>query len=615
MTKTKLEIAQDLLKEAGYYWYENNEDAVEKLDPESFDPVIDKLFKANAVEIEKLYMEIEESERRVISGLSKSLVPDSSLLPLPGIAIAQLKTKFNRLEISPKDRFTIVGADAKGETKEFYFTSLFDHNFPGCEAKYLVTNSMVLDISDTKISEIKQNSNAPNYSQTRYAWLGLELKGLFEENDELIFTIGNNLANNFNPDYYAFCNATCTVNGEFSVEYGKGFDHKKNTADKSLLHALNIPDSHERQVLTRIQESFLSIREFPNNLEELKSFSPLEESTQLEVPGSIPLLWIKFEFNLPVSNDYFRNNRINVNTVPLVNRRLLEDHVVKQNYDRILFPMPVENYFLSVNRIWDEHTADEELGYKKIDFLNPESTPGSYIVRSSSSIRRFNSQDANQQIHRLLGVIEDEYQAFKEGGVNRLREDFTVIEQALNRIKKEVNDEFYTKARKTPYIGVAHFQPGTLHINYEYWETQADILNALKDEMELPVTSSIPGTTGLTVTPIQKGRGELTEKDYINLLKEAILSRNKIVTKGDIEQYCLGRYGHLIELLSIDRKLVSFGGEFKRVILITLELKEGTENADNKKAMITNQLQNELNALSSFFIPIEVTFDTAGNGK
>jgi len=620
----KEQIANALLRQAGYYWDKENEDTVNPIDPDTYDPAVDKIFKANAVELEKLYAEIGVSQQRVITGLSRTLVPDSSLLPFPAVTVAQLDTKFARIEITPEDSFMISGQDDTGDKHDYYFTTLFEHQFPSCQLKYIITNSDAIRVETDKLQAIEDKNAPAGFKDTKHIWIGLDINKSTDPDDHLIFFLGNKIVNEFDRHYAVFCStegkhrSTWKINGkdDLELQVHKGLEHflddaakaKPKDATSNLLNALKIPYAYEQQVFTRFKGSFLTLKNLPDNLEIYKSpLPPFGEDTHFEIPQKEPLLWIRLDFQLPIPNKFFLKNRLYVNCVPVLNRKLIQRNVSKSDFDRILLPMPTQDYFLSVNKIWDE---TEETGYERVDILNPDDQHGSYIVRTGDSVRRFNKHDASKQIYRLLETIQEEHTSFKEGGINRLKEDFDVIDKAMNRIRKEMYDDYYQKGLRTDYFAVANFRSTALAIYYNYWESQGDALNHFRDRNDLEVRSvDVRGIKGKTIIPIQEGRGELREEDYINLLKEAILSRNKIITKGDIEQY-FHRYKDSIEVVNISRELSinQQTQEYERVILVRLKLIRKTKKDNEVKEFMTARLQNELNAMTTFFTPIKIEF-------
>lgn len=620
---TKEEIANALLRQAGYYWDKENEDTVNPIDPNSYDPAVDKIFKANAVELEKLYAEIGVSQQRIITGLSRTLVPDSSLLPFPAVTVAQLNTKFNRIEITPEDSFMISGQDDTGNKHDYYFTTLFEHQFPSTQLRYIVTNSDVIKV-ETELQTLKSKNARPGFKDTKHIWLGLEINKSTDPDDHLIFFLGNKIVNEFDRHYAVFCStegkhrSTWKINGKDELELSvqKGLEHflddaaktKTKDATTNLLNALKVPYAYEQQIFTRFKGSFLTLKNLPDNLETHKSpLPPFGDDQHFDLPNTEHLLWIRIDFQLPIPNKFFLKNRLYTNCVPLLNRKLVQRNVSKSDFDRILLPMPTQDYFLSINKIWDE---TQEAGYERVDILNPDDQYGSYIIRTGSSTRRFNQHDASKQIYRLLETIQEEHTSFKEGGINRLKEDFNVIDKAMNRIRKEMYDDYYQRGLRTDYFAIANFRPAALAIYYNYWETQGDALNHFRDRNKLNVRSAdVRGIKGKTILPIQEGRGELREEDYINLLKEAILSRNKIVTKGDIEQY-FHRYKNNIKVLNISRELSinQQTQEYERVILVKLNLIRKTKKDSEVKEFMAARLQNELNAMTTFFTPIKIEF-------
>ncbi len=273
---------------------------------------------------------------------------------------------------------------------------------------------------------------------------------------------------------------------------------------------------------------------------------PLLDGSELTSTLSIdkPICWIKVELSLAVPNDFLIKNILYPNCIPLVNRRLKEKHVVKSNYDRILLPMPTADLFLDVHKVQDAKNRGDGTEYKRVDFLDTDNLPGMYTLRSGSRVRRLNREDASRQIYRLLEVVRDEYSTFKEEGVNRLKEDFDVIEKAINRIKSQLPDLYRENEIKSSYFCIANFRQGASRLNYQYWETQGEVIKHLGDKTGLVVTSSdITIANSRSVIPIQRGKGELTSDDYINQLRISLLSRGKILTKADIKLYCKSRYG------------------------------------------------------------------------
>ena len=611
MTKTSKTIVQDLLREANYYWYDDNEDNIQPLNPEDFDPVVDKIFKANAVELEKLYAEINDSQREIILGLSKTLVPDKSLLPEPGYTVAQINPKALRVSTDPEDSYQISGQSDTGEKYDYYFTPLFEHHFPKCDLVAILTENTAIEVQDNTAEVLDV---LPGGKASSHFWLGLQL-GKVQEGDKIAFFLGNQIVDTFDKDHHVLHQAKWLLNGEerleLKVESGIGAFQQQQATTDALLDTLDVANTYEKQIFSRFSNSFLVVS-LPSDIQEHRyRVPPHLDGTALTAKLSIkePICWIKLECSLAIDNDYLLNNMLYPNSIPLVNRRLKDNYVVKRNYDRILLPMPTKDLFLDVHKVQDTRDKANGTAYQKVDFLSPNSTPGTFMLRGGSRVRRLNREDASQQIQRLVKVIEEEYRTFKEEGVNRLKEDFDVIEKAINRIKKQLPEYFREEEEKSSYFCVANFRPGISRLHYYYWETQGEAIKHLGDRVGLIVNSSdVSIANSRSIIPIQQGKGELRADDYINQLRVALLSRGRIMTKGDIKLYTKSRFGKLLEIDKISLELMTLEeGEWGRGILVQAHTTRTMSVTEAE--IIRIELQNDLNARSTFFTHIKVALD------
>ena len=486
------------------------------------------------------------------------------------------------------------------------FSPMFEHNYPNCDIVAILTENIAMQVEDNIPSIVKE---LPGGKTTSHIWLGLDI-GKMEENDVIPLFLGNNIVDEFNKDYHIFHSSKWLLNGESGQELrvGNGIEYFDSSFGKiennDLLETLAIPNSYEKQIFSRFRNSFLLVS-IPADIDELKyRVPPRFDGSELTSTLAIqqPLCWIKLEFSLAIPNNFLIENILYPNCIPLVNRRLKDNFVVKSNYDRILLPMPTDDFFLDVHKVQDAKNKEDEpeTEYQRVDFLHPDSQPGTYTLRSGARVRRLNRIDTTKRIYRLLEVIQDEYSTFKEEGVNRLREDFDVIEKAINRIKGQLPDYFREKESRSSYFCIANFRADVSRLYYYYWETQGDLIKHLGDKIRLEVSSSdINITNSISIIPIQKGKGELNSEDYINQLKISLLSRGRIMTKGDIELYCQSQYGNVLKVENIGMELMMLEkGRRGRGILVTIKLIKPLSRTEAE--LIRIELQNDLNAKSAF---------------
>lgn len=609
MSKNNKEITKDLLKSAGYYWYDDNEDRVSPIQPNQFDPVVDKLFKANAMELEKLYAEIDESQNTIITKLSENLVPDQSLLPEPGYTIAQITPKVKRVSITPYDRFQMTGIDDEGKHIQFYFTSLFEHHFPSCNINVTATQNTILKFEKDKVITIAET---PDYHMTSHLWLGLDL-GKIEEGDIISFFLGNKIFDEFEKDYAIFHAAKWYLNGDMENELKvyKGLNYLKPASENnSLMEKLEVNNSYEKRICTRFRNGFIQLPLTPQTFVEKNKIPQELTDNNLFKKEYInkSLCWIKIKFPMPISEHFLKNNRLSSNCIPLVNRRKIEKFVVKRHYDRILLPMPTDDYFLDIDKVQDVQHLEKNptTGYQRITTLDKDLSAGTFSIRNGDRIRRLNRADATQQIYRLLEVIQDEYNTFKEDGISRLREDFEIIDEAIGRIKENMSTFFRATIKQSPYFGIAYFRPEINRIDYSYWETQGNMIKHLGGDHQLKVSSKdVHITESRSIIPIQEGRGKLKTEEYIQQLKTALLSRGRIMSRSDISMFCQSKYGHLLNVKEIRRTIMmGANNQLERGLLVVIQFTQNLSLAERELIRVT--LQNDLNANSAFFTSIKV---------
>jgi len=623
MRKGRKDILESMLKFSNYYWYDTAEDSVSNrlINVEDYDPVVDTIFKANAYELEKIYGEIEASNERILDNLVNTLIPDHNLLPKPSFTVAQIQPKFSRLKISPEDVFKIEGKDEIGTNIEYYFTTIGYHEYPKSNIAFLLTDNVFVDYSEDEPTIIEDIIEAQPYKRTKTLWLGIEIVDEIETNDKLTFFIGDKILDPFDYDAQIFNQAKWHINGEeeLPLDIKVGVQHFFNKEDDRKYEVSKFIEQrknlYEQEIINYFNSSFVTLTGLPANLEELKKVKPYQ-LTNLNTnnwTNEKKLLWVKATFSAPISNKFLVENKFHLNSVLLINRKIKQQQIVKNNFDRILLPLPTEDYFLSINSIWDEKSnlggAKAET-YKEVDFINFNDEPGTYTIRPGNSIRRVNQHDISTKIINLLDLIEEEYSSFKEGGVNRLKEDFDAIEKSVNRIRKQLPNIYESEAERTSFYCITNFRKKASIITYNYWETQGDKVNNIALKTGLDVSSDyITIGEAFTIIPIQKGRSSVNKINYHNNLKKAILSRNKIVTHGDIENYCYNTYPGLIKNLHIEKSIAASTGpsKYENIIIIQIQL-----NEEKAKGLDTGfvklQIQNALNANTTFYTPIQVQF-------
>jgi len=623
MKKGRKEILESMLKFSNYYWYDSADDSVSNqlINVEDYDPVIDLIFKANAYELEKIYSEIEDSDERILDNLVNTLIPDHNLLPSPAFTVAKIQPKFSRIKINPQDVFKIEGKDDVGTQIEYYFTTIGHHEYPKSEVAFVFTDNICLQYANNEQVILDDVIESKPYQRTKTLWLGIDIEDNIEENDKLTLFIGAEILDTFNYDVQIFNKAKWHINGakELPLNVQIGVQHFFNENNDRTFEISKFigqrKNLYEQQIIDFFDNSFVTLSDLPKDLSELKKVKPnfVDKLNTNNWKNEKKLLWIKATFDAPISNNFITENKFYLNTLLLINRKLKKQQIVKNNFDRILLPLPTDDYFLSINSIWDEKSninKEQAQTYKAVDYINFNDEPGTYTTRPGSSVRRVDRHDISTKITNLVDLIEDEYSSFKEGGVNRMKEDFDNIEKAVNRIRKQLPNIYESESERITFYCVANFRKNTSIITYNYWETQGDKVDALALKTGLTISSDyVSLSESYTITSIQKGKASINKINYHNNLKKAILSRNKIVTIGDIENYCYSTYADLIQKINVEKRIAAATqpNKYENIIVVKIMLNEiAARKLDT--AFFKIQIQNGLNANTTFYTPIQVQF-------
>ncbi|MEL6134713.1 MAG: hypothetical protein AAFR59_15230, partial [Bacteroidota bacterium] len=433
-----------------------------------------------------------------------------------------------------------------------------------------------------------------------------------KRDDDLTFFLGNKPLDEFDKDYKIFHAARWSLQGAnpHSLDHHIGLDHFKSLAQTGTLNQisddLGIAYTYEKKIINHFKSSFITIKNLPTRLADWKT--PVPQGVTEDKRFEKPLLWLKLDFAIPMSSRFFKDFPLFVNCIPMVNRKLKKGNISKSNYDLIPISLPTEHSFLGIHQIKDD--SDNKRPYAALkDTFDSNKTPGTFQLRHASRLRRMTQADAETEIHKLLNLITEEYRSFKEEGVNKLMEDFQIIEKAINRIKRHSLSVSRKTKKSNEYYAIAHIRPQAYYLYYEYWECQQELRGSLTNKQRLNITADALNIEGsVTVFPIYPGKKALKDQDYFHTLKSSILSRNKIITKGDIEVFVKTRYHEDAKLQKIKRAIVPSPTELEqmeRVILVEISIL-GTKTPEEME--ITRiSIQNELNHASSFFTPIQVS--------
>ena len=168
---TRASIKSRLTRQAAELWgYAEN-------DLDAFDPLVNLLLEACAVEFEKIGQELHGTQARLIERLATLLNPDVVDAPRPAHAVAQARAREPQVLLPPDAQFVFepptVGRQAAGQP--LFFSPLQATHLVNGAVQALATDDTVWQITPTGQKRLVAQAPLPLPAEHRRLWVGLHL--------------------------------------------------------------------------------------------------------------------------------------------------------------------------------------------------------------------------------------------------------------------------------------------------------------------------------------------------------------------------------------------------------------------------------------------------------
>ena len=287
-----------------------------------------------------------------------------------------------------------------------------------------------------------------------------------------------------------------------------------------------------------------------------------------------------------------------LNTLPVMNRQLNDlKFRLKGGSNIIPLKTAALEQFLSVKSLSDETRQYQPVPYRKME----EEESGTYTLRTGG-VERFDTRNAKELISYLLELLRSESAAFSAYGYDFIATTLKEMNQRIALMEQKTKGLTNSAAEIPNYIIVKPFEGHDI-MYAEYWTTHAEAANNLRSGTRLQQVSGVkvkPDSIFFLTTTIG-GKNRLRPEERLNAFRYGMMTRNRIITKEDIRNFCFYEMGSRISEVIIERgfEMSAHSKEaFKRTINITLIPFE-TETLDNAEwQLLCDQLQSKLQARS-----------------
>lgn len=564
----------------------------------SFDPLVNVLFSACALELEKISNEIHASRARLLERMVQMLSPEVLCGPLPAHAIVHARPIEKRAKLYVEDQFycsqkktALYESTGKG-FREVHFSITGNFHATRAAATYLATGHQLFRYREMISKEVITHCQPGKELEQRVLWIGLTGKDIDLHNTQYFFEIRNEVNKelfykNLPQTRWFYGGKELQVSPGYNIENISG-EHldieqliiKKNTASWKYREFVNA--YYKPKFITARHPENKALDENPGWPVELLQAFDKEELHALRAEN---VHWIKIQFPENISGAVLQDVICHANCFPVMNCFLHEQLYHMRDLLNIV-PMYSSDIFFDLHEI-----ADNDGRIYNIRAIEKNVQEKLTVILRQGGIGRFDERDASMVIENIIQLLSDEGAAFSVLGRSFLSSELEQLQQIIYKLEQQMVEQ-EGKREYTPFLILRKEKNADLNnITVNYWSTSGDEGNDIKAGTALQTYHSeamFEGGAALVTTSIG-GRNRLSASESITAYKSALLSRDRLISMEDIKNFCRLQLGKNAQQVTV-----------KKGVMIPRELSQGfTRTIDvtitmNRKDYMDAQEKNQL---------------------
>ena len=595
---------------------------VERQLGQEFDPMVRFMAGALADELEGVYQQIDNTERRLLRRLSTVLLPEYQQTPSPAHAL--MRCHSDNINVLLEETTQFVFEDEETE-QSIGFTPVFPSRILPVVPRVIVSEKRVFEQSRQSLRRrkgttedthpVRRISVGFHASESIRNWnsatLYFDLTGGSESEPEraLLFN--------------ALKRAQCALH-----RHVLGVRNGLPQAALSIEDYLNGNERLHNRINNQYKRQFLTFtdREIPP-VEPMEAEQYLERwfkrygndpediTTQISKLGDLreePLYWLEIELSKPLEISSLETKlKVEFNVTPVVNRNLNGDgkseHHYLQDYSIKWVALEPKEDFLSIRSVYEESGDQTPFVFKPFADFKGERMP-SYTLRMGG-VGRWDDFNAWHRLAYLVRILREDFKyselVEQAAGALSLEDVHQLLKSRIAASETDLNP-----LQRIYVLLHAGVEKG-MRVRVEYWTSIGDAANKIPAKARLRCTSRIKGQ--LTpdsielVTMSQGGRDPLNNLEQLYAMKSALLSRDRIVTREDIKAFCQAELGEKLKAIAIATGVgVDERYDEGMTRIMEIQLEPHPDAVDDDWVGLCRHLQNELEQKSSSSIPLKV---------
>ena len=581
---------------------------------EAFDPLVNLLMEACAVEIEKIAHETENIQFRAIEQLAKVMNPGIDVAK-PAYGILQVQAVEPVATLTPEAQFVFKSAKsssqqgAKANPAEVFFSPVRPSVIYNGAIRILADPTAVYSVENGYRKEMMAQAVKAPAGGDMFIWLGIQLESKIESlaGMSFFFSWPNE------PDKEVYCQylpLSKWYGGDGEIQTVAGLPDRPSGTETMTTQPDDLQQitDHIRQLYSRYYMSVsaeyssltanLPKQAYPpefGSYYSQKHLSALRE----------PLIWLRVQFPQAMPMDAITALHCSINSFPVINRRLHQLTYRLQPGVNII-PLESDDSFLAVKEVC--YSAFQQMNFAPFSSLSALSS-NDYTLQYD--VGRFDQRKAREWLGYMLELVRDESMAFSALGEEFLSSTLRELNQSLARLEQKVQQK---SARHSvpPCLVIKPAKAGD-NVYIEYWSTTGEAANKIPASSRLlPYQcSEVQKNEIYLLTSTMGGREKLNANEKLKAYKRSLLTRDRVVTQEDIRAVCLAELGDKAERIEVSKGfVVGITPEtgFTRCIRVgVLPAKNGgSESVDWDTTRKELQLLLEMRATTHFPIQVEI---------
>jgi hypothetical protein len=565
----------------------------------SFDPLVNVLFSACALELEKISNEVHSSRARMLERMVQLLSPEVLSGPLPAHAVMHAKTVEEMAWLIESDQWLCSQRTGNSyETtgtgyKDVYFAPTGNFQITNGTVTYLATGHQLFRYREMISKEVITHCLPDKELEQRVLWIGITGEHMNLHNTQFFFEIRNEVNKEL---FYKNLSQARWFCDDQELQVSPGYNQENISGElldiKQLLVRKNTASWKFKEFVNAYyKQKFITIRHPENNKVTGNPGWPAAllqafDKKELQPLQADRVQWIKVQFPENIASSVLQDVVCHINCFPVLNARLHESTYAIRDILNIV-PMHSNDIFFDLQEI-----SDLDNNVYNIRTLEKNVHEKLTVILRQGGVGRFDERDASMIIEHIVQLLSDEGAAFSVLGRSFLTGELKQLQQIIYKleqqmINRDLNREF------TPFLVIRKETNEEIsNLIIKYWSTCGDKGNDIKagTSMQVYHTNSPYHTTCTLVTTTTGGRNRLSASESITAYKSALLSRDRLISLEDIKIFCRLQMGAIARHIEVTKgvmvpRQVSQG--FNRTIDVTIRL----NRKDYMDAQDKNQLQ------------------------